>query len=1040
VEPGTATGDEALPSGRFQPRVMVMFCDLVGSTELSGRHDPERYGLLVERFVAHVRDTLEQRYGGEVVGVRGDGLLVLFGAPKAHGDDAERAVRAALESVERVKALSAQTQREVGESLAIRIAIHRGPIYRDLDEVYGLIANVAARLEGLAPPNGVAISDEVQRLVGQKFETVSLGAHLVKGVDEPLHAHQVLGERTGAPGSVRAGAPFVNRRAEWDLLQSLWAEVGPGRARTAAAVLLRGEAGVGKSCLASRLTETTRDRQAVVVELAGSAFFQDEGLRPVRRFIEHAAGIERQHEGPERLRRLRRELHRRGLDPESLIPLVAPILGIEPDAGYVAVPLDTRKLSKAVSEAAHHYLCACLGTGPSVLVVEDLQWLDETTRALIERIAGSDALCMVLMTARPGTEPFAGVLIVELEPFSETDSARLIEALSTEAPLRSEVRDALIARGDGIPLYIRELMSSVEQGIPSSPQDPTLAATGAVPDILYDVLAARLRSPDDIIPVAGAAAVIGRDVELHLLQTVVGRSAQEINRALETLCQQDVLELRDSSRGYYRFRHELLREVAYELQPPSQRRVVHGRVADALSSGSSEGDVVDWSGAASHFEKAGRAGSAVQAYERAALTGLRRGSFREARGHLSRAIELLTANVPHDPPRDLYEVNLRLRRGYLAVSEEGHSSPSAATDYQRCLELAQADPTGDEWFRVVIVLWTYHVIRGEIDEAHRISDLTYQSLDRRGWYGSYNLASFGILECWAGDFRAARDLLHAFEAIRAPQDDQRFRAEWLNPDDPVNGVFVVSAVVEFLTGDDIAAVARFTEALDGTHDMDFPEGPYTLAHALTHDAWMRMELAQFGEAEEDLTRLSELAARHGFDSWGMVAVMQQTVLSALRAEHGGTATVEEFAQRASDIDAMIEIWKQFDTRYFLTYYLTVAGVIHGWGGDTHTARARLEESLRLGDETTMRFYQAETLRHLANLELHPKGKEEGLREALDLARRQHGPLFELRAALDLVELRGVAARGSLETAVGRMRTTSSYPELARARTTLNALG
>lgn len=1037
MEPEAPPAHESLPVGRVQPRVMVMFCDLVGSTELSERHDPELYGLLIERFVSRVRDTLEQRYGGEVVGVRGDGLLVLFGAPKAHGDDAERAIRAALETVDRVQALSQQTQREMGESLAIRIAIHRGPIYRDVDEVYGLTANVAARLESLAPSNGIAISDEVQRLVGQKFETISLGAHNVKGVGEPLHAHQVLGERSDAAASVGAGAPFINRVAEWEVLLSVWAEVGPGHARRA--VLLRGEAGVGKSYLASRFTETARREGAVIVELAGSAFFQDEGLRPVRKFIEHASGIERQHDGRERLRRLRHELYRRGIDPEALIPLVAPILGIAPDAGYVEVPLDTRKLSEAVAEAAHDYLRACLGAGPSVLVVEDLQWLDETTRALIERIAEGDAPCMVVMTARPGTEPFAGAL-VELEPFSATDSALLIEALSAEVPLRAEVRDALIARGDGIPFYIAELISSVGEGVPSSPPDLTQAATGTVPDILYDVLAARLRSPDDIIPVACAAAVIGRNVEVQLLQTVVGRSSREIDNALETLRQQDVLELLDSSRGYYRFRHELLREVAYELQPPSQRRVVHGRVAEALSSGSSEGDVVDWAGAASHFDQAGQAASAVPAYERAALTCLRRGSFREARGDLSRAIELITSSMPHDLERDLHEVNLRLRRGYLAVSEEGHSSPSAASDYQRCLELAQADPTGDDWFRVVIVLWTYHLIRGELEQAHRISDLTYRSLNRREWYGSYNLASFGILECWAGDFRAARDLLDAFDAMRAPQDEEQFTAQWLNPDDPVNGVLVASAVVEFLTGDDLGAEAQFAETLARTDDMEFPEGPYSLAHALTHRAWMRMELAQFGKAEEDLARLSELAARHGFDSWSMVAVMQQTVLAALRADHGGTTTTEEFAQRASEIDAMIEIWKQFDTRYFLTYYLTVAGLSHAWGGDKRTARARLEESLRLGDETTMCFYQAETLRHLANLELHPKGREEGLREALDLARRQHGSLFELRAVLDLVELRGTAARASLDAALSAMRSTSSYPELARARATLNAQG
>ena len=186
---------------------MVMFCDLVGSTELSGRHEPERYGLLIERYVSEVRATLEGRYGGQVVGVQGDGLLALFGAPDAHGDDAERAVRAALEVIDAVRALSADTQRDFGEKLAVRIAIHRGQIYRDLESVYGLTTNVTARLQQLAPPDGIVISDDVQRMIGGVFETDSMGPHLVKGVDEPILAHQVVGERSDFSSPPQFPAP-----------------------------------------------------------------------------------------------------------------------------------------------------------------------------------------------------------------------------------------------------------------------------------------------------------------------------------------------------------------------------------------------------------------------------------------------------------------------------------------------------------------------------------------------------------------------------------------------------------------------------------------------------------------------------------------------------------------------------------------------------------------------------------------------------------------------------------------------------------------
>jgi len=1014
---------------------MVMFCDLVGSTELSERHDPERYGLLIERYVRDVRSTLEDRYGGQVVGVQGDGLLALFGAPAAHGDDAERAVRAALEVVDVVQALSVATRRDWGETLAVRIAIHRGQIYRDLDTVYGLTTNVTARLQGLAPPDGIVISNDVLRMIGRTFETVPLGQHLVKGVTEPIDAHQVVGERSEEEARKPFQAAFVGRAHEWERLRNIWDAVATDPDHHGSAVLLEGEAGVGKSHLAARVTQAAGEARAPVVELVGSAFFVDSGLHPVRRLIEHAAGIRHGAHGPERLRLLAGELEYRGLDPGELVPLLAPVLDIEPDAGYEPEPLDTRLLSATIADAAYRYLAARLGERPSVLLVQDLQWIDPPTLEILERVAGDHRPCMLIMTARPGTAPIGGAQTIGLEPFAEHDSASLVDALCGDAVLSTEDRRSLVARSDGIPLYIEELVAATLHGLPSAPDHGGARPSGAVPDTLYDLLAARLGSREDIISLVSAAAVIGRDVDPHLLQSVLGLDSVALSELLESLCERGILESPTDGDGPYRFRHELLREVAYELQPPSQRRIVHGRFAEALTSGA-DGEVVDWGDAAAHFEKAGRVDSAVASYETAATSARRRGSFSEAKRHLSRSIELLQSGLPHDLGRDLREVYLRLQRGYLAVSEEGHSSPAAATDYQRCLELTSSSPHGDEWFATVIVLWTYHLIRGEIAKAQEISNLTYRSLDRREWYRSFNLASFGILACWEGDFRSARDLIEVFDATRASEDEDRFAVEWLHPDEPVSGVLVASAVVRFLTGDAAGATSQFATVLARAESMEFPRGPYSAAHALTHEAWVRLELGQFDEADERISRLGEGAARHGFDSWSMVAQMQTTVSTALRSLATGSASVEQFALHAATIDAMVDIWKAFDTRYFLTYYLTMAGLTHASAGDPRLARARLEESLRLGEETAMRFYDAETTRHLANLDLHPDGREQGLREALAVARRQHCVLFEVRAAIDLVDLCGRAEAETLESALTGFADGSAYPELARGRAAL----
>jgi class 3 adenylate cyclase/tetratricopeptide (TPR) repeat protein len=1026
--------------GGWQPRVMVMFCDLVGSTELSERHELERYGLLVRRYVAEVRATITDRFGGDVVNVEGDGLLALFGAPHARGDDAERAVRAALGLIDRVRALSIETERTVGEALAVRIAVHRGQVYRAADDsVYGLAVNVAARLQNFAAPNSVIVSEEVRRMVGHLFDTDAGETHLLKGLDKPIRAHRVVGERAGQPIGHALRTPLVSRVEEWARLRRIWSSVCGGEDVTPV-VLLRGEAGVGKSYLASGFVAMAGTDAAAVVELAGSAFFKDSGLHPVRRLLEREVGVQRDSGGAEQLQLLRRHLVERGLPSETLLPLLAPLLGLEPAVGYVAEPMEARRLNEDILDAACTYVERCLGDGPSVLFVEDAHWIDRSTLELVERLSEREGGYAVVMTARPGFVPFDGVEVIELKAFSEEEAGRLIDVLCGDSPVDEEIRLEVIARSDGIPLYIEELVANVKQGVQQGVarrDDVSGRSSGPVPDLLYDLLAARLDSPTDVIPVATASAAIGRDVDGHLLRQVLDLPAPEVDAALETLCVQGVLEEQEPGPARYRFRHELLREVAYELQPPSRRRSIHGSVADALTSGREGDGVIDWGVVASHYERASRADEASDAYEREAAAARMRGAFSEAQGYLSRSINLLTASTDHDLERDLREVRLRLQRGYLAVSEEGPGSPAAAADYQRCLELTAEDPFGDEMFNTVIVLWTYHLIRGELAQCRQISEFTYRSLEKREWYRNFNIAAFGILDCWEGDLRAARDLLELFHANRVPADEDKFVAEWFNPNEPVTVILTCVGLVRFVMGEIDGADSAFVEALERADTMSFPQGPYSVAYGLSVEAWMRIERQQFDLAEERLERLLDIAAQHGFDVWTMVAVTQQTVLAGLQAVHRG-ADAGELAIHAAVLFEMTETWKKVDARFFLPYYLMVAGVLYTGAGEMHRARSCLEDSLGLADSTGMHCWRSEALRRLSQLELHPEGKRERLGEALEMARRQHAALYELRAALDLAAL-DPSRMAEVDRALAGLGRNLSYPEVARAEALLAAV-
>jgi len=340
-------------------------------------------------------------------------------------------------------------------------------------------------------------------------------------------------------------------------------------------------------------------------------------------------------------------------------------------------------------------------------------------------------------------------------------------------------------------------------------------------------------------------------------------------------------------------------------------------------------------------------------------------------------------------------------------------------------------------FNTVIVLWTYHLIRGEVSQCRQISEFTYRSLERREWYWVFNIAAFGILDCWEGDFRAARDLLELFNANRVPEDEEQFLAEWLNPNEPVTVILTCVGLVRFVMGDPDGADLAFVASGDRAEAMGFPQGPYSSAYALSVEAWMRIEREQFDEAEARIALLTDISAQHGFDGWTMVATTLQTVLAGLRALGDGS-NVKDIALHASVLFEMTEIWKRFDTRFFLPYYLMVAGILHAGAGDKHTAEVCLEDSLRLAGETGMRFWQSETQRHLAHLERHPAGREEKLHAALLVARSQHAALFELRAALDLAEL-DRRHLGEVDRALGHLGHHTAYPEVAVAQALLGTV-
>jgi class 3 adenylate cyclase len=1031
------------PGGELR-RASLLFADLVGSTALSARHEPELYRGVIRRYKAVCRDIIEARYGGHISHVAGDGLLAVFGLPTPHENDAARAVLAGLDIVAELMAQAADLQRDVGERLDARVAVHKGLVFLDAedDDIYGLAANVVARLHGLAQPGTVVISDAVLGIVGSLFDIVTEPAQQVKGVEAPLRPHRVVAPRPEVPARGRRWeAPIVNRIDELAALRALWDDVRSGAGDRPSGLHLSGEAGVGKSRLAGVLVDEVLAGGGRHIQLLGSPIHAEASFHPLRALMESRCGFGRGTATVERLSRLQRELAHVGLPADELVPLLAPVVDLPPEAGYRPAPAEGRKLRDEIADAAARYLLACLEPGPALLVVDDVHWCDEATIDVTARVLATGPGDLMVVTTSRGPAPPALRRLgpVPLAPLDAEASHDLVVALDPELdPVR---RSDLVERSDGVPLYLEELVRA--SGLPAPEpgiidlRDPTRA--GGVPDVLYEPLVTRLHSSAAGVQVACAAAAIGREVDRRILGRVVDLTEAELDDALTSLLGDLILERAAPDEPFdgategeyrYRFHHELLREVAYGLQPMTRRRELHGRVADALAAEARGTEMVDWHVVAGHYDAAGRVADAVDAYERAADRVRRLGVLPEARGFLARAIELV-ATLPDSAARRSREVALRLRRGFLAVSAEGAGSPDAVRDYERCLEITRPDTASDELFGTLYALWAHYMIRGELARADQIDEMLRSALTgEREFYGPDIDAAWSAVRWFAGEFGEARSGLRSAAAAfvargRRPDD----AAAWYQPTDAHVSTETLLALATFMVG-----AGGAPRHLEGAHaiaeGLEFPQGAYSAANALSYDTWLRLEEGDLAGATRAVDRLAALADRHGFEIWALVAATQQAEVraaEAIRAQPGDRAAL---TAHAGTLEQFCSMWRGLDLGLFLPSHMAMTGRTRAAAGDVAAALAQFDEALQFAADTGMHFYDAELLRLRAPLTDGDTRSE--LHEALVLARSQGAIAFEVRIACDLRRI-DPSTGSLLSEALARCASGANYPELVAAR-------
>jgi len=998
-------------------RLAILFADLVGSTGLSIRIDTESYRRIVRRYHRECEHAITD-HGGRVARKTGDGVLAFFGHPTSHEDDTARAVRAALAIIRRIAAVRPDIEREFSETIDVRAAVHLGPVHLDLidSEIYGLAPNLAARLQDLAAPNTVAVSDAVVELVGDLFELEDHGYRTVKGVDEPIRHHTVIAElaanaRTKAP----APTPFFSRLKELDAACGV---VGVDPADTGhTGVVVRGEPGMGKTRTVLEALGRTDDPTRRVLWMICSADDRSNEFGAAASLLRLDPAISSLQGPTERLSQLKRHLRSLGLDLEAGVPLLAPLLGIAPEVGYTPAEADLTVLRSQILGALREWLDALARRSPVVIAVDDLQWADDATVELLAGVIGApiDQL-KVIATERAGSRRIVDdrLLELELEPFSMMEATRL--AHSVAGHLGDDELERVLDRGQGNPLFVQELARNADSPTPPEigPEAMTQLETATVvPRPLYEPLLARLYGSGTDIGLAQAAATIGRNFRLDTLQAVSDRSRPLVERGLRSLIDGGLVERDDQHQSFW-FRHVLIRDLAYDLMPAEQREHVHGRVADALRAEREGGRQVAWSTIARHLHSALRTTDAASAYESAADEARERGALDLGYQHLSEAIGLLADGDSERLRLRLAEI--RLRRAFLSVSQGGNADPRAAEDYEACLELTGHNDTGPEFVGTLVALYSYYAAKGDLRLADEmVTRIRATGITEDPDMLDESFATEGIVRWFEGDFNAAE---RCFETSRERTPSlitpDRELSRWQLPQDTEATAELHMGMSRWQMGDAAGFGERVRRATHRAQDLPFPYGPFSSLYVLTYKVLVLNEMGRFDRATTETARGVELSDTHQLSFWPIALDAADAVTEAGRELVSDAPDPEVLRAAADRLGGAALLYRMVGTVLVVPYVLTFQAKALVGVGDLDAADAALDEAMALAEETGSNWYTAETHRIRAQV-MAGRGAPvddvtDGIRRAAALARRQGSVPFEARALHELRSLGIVVPR------------------------------
>jgi class 3 adenylate cyclase/predicted ATPase len=997
-------------------QLTVLFCDLVDSTVLASQLDPEEWREVVRAYQATCAEVIEG-LEGHIAQYLGDGLLVYFGYPLAHEDDAQRAVRTGLDIVEAMDTLNSRLGPEKGVRLAVRVGIHTGLVVvgamggrgRQEQLALGDTPNIAARLQGLAAPDTVLISAATQQLIQGYFTCHALGSQTLKGVATPLQIHQVMRatevQHRLDVATARGLTPLVGREHEVGLLRERWAQVQAGQGHI---VVLSGEAGIGKSRLVQVMKDEIIGAAALRIEYRCSPYHQHSALSPVIVHLERVLAFRRDDTPEDKLRKLEEAIRSSPLPLAEVVPLFAALLSVPLPESYPPLTLTPQRQKQKTLEALLTWLLVLTERQPVLFVVEDLHWSDPSTLELLTLFLDQvpTARLLILLTCRPEFlvpwTPRGSLTQLTLGRLGWPQVEAMVTSVLHGKAMPSEVVAQIVAKTDGVPLFVEELTKMVLESGLLQEREERYELTGplpplAIPATLHDSLMARLDRLTTVKAAVQLGATIGRQFSYELLQAVAPLDEAALQHSLRQLVEAEIVYQRGvGSQALYTFKHALIQDAAYQSLLKSTRQQYHQRIAQVLEARFAQTAETQPELLAHHYTEAGLSEQAISYWQRAGRQAARRSAHVEAIAHLTKGLELLL-HLPETPARAQAELTLQIALGASLVITQGYTAPTAERAYARARVLCHQVGDVAQLSRVLFALWGIYANRAEHRTARELGAELLTLAQRLHNPTTLLVAHhmMGSTWYWLGELTQARDSLEHALALEAHQPQARDAAATALVARVTN--YGYTAWTLWLLGYPEQAQQRNDQALALAHALAHP---FSQVVALLYAAMFHLLRREGPAAQERAETELALATAQGFPFW----VAGGTIVRGWALATQGQ-TAEGIAQMRQGITA----WRALGASVVLATYLATLAEVCGQVGQLEDAQHLLREAQTLVDSTGERYWEAEVYRLQGELLVQAsRGKmreaAEHFHQALDIARRQQAKSLELRAAMSLSRL------------------------------------